>query len=212
MNDYRFILKQKTNSCQLAAYLLHTLQNTLGLSWRRFFIAFDVLSQKALIHSNSFRKCLCINDLVKIKKLWQIQIYLQFLFSYSFPLSLKIKIKRFQNIGFEFFQRTANSINRIFFGISRITCFSSFNNHINFHSTIFLFDASIFFNFLFQPFTYFMAAMIRTNNLPFFKSMFHNHVAACLPYCKPAVFFKQPYQFAGFHFPKVINLLLYAKV
>jgi len=36
-------------------------------------------------------------------------------------------------------------------------------------------------------------------------------VATRLPYHKPTIFFKQPYQFTGLHFTKVINLLLHLK-
>jgi hypothetical protein len=50
-----------------------------------------------------------------------------------------------------------------------------------------------------------MASMIRANDLSFFSSMFHNHVAARLSYRKPTIPFKQPYQLAELH------LLLYTK-
>src|SRR6185437_4895619 len=123
----------------------------LCLYRRRFFMPFNVLSQKTLINAYSFRKSFCIYNFIKFKELWQVQSYFQILFINGFILFLKVKIKRFQYIGFKFFQRIANSINRIFFSISRIPLFCFFNDHFYFHSAIFYYSPASFLIFFSNP-------------------------------------------------------------
>src|SRR5680860_1165092 len=95
--EHRYTLKQKPNFGKFPAYLLNPLQNTFGLSCRGFFNAFDILSQKALIHSYSFRKCLCIDNLIKVKETFKVVFKLYFINGISKSLIFKSKIEHFNN-------------------------------------------------------------------------------------------------------------------